>query len=148
MSAIFISHPLIQLTHVIYPLSCSSRMVRCMLCIFICFGGIKFKGSCRFIYSEGLLLVLEDRYITRHNSLWMNYHNLKFSILRSLHTAPTGYKRVWCLEWVHIINGAGLLIGGWQKLRVLYTTGRQRLNGWLFELNGVQDTCTLQVHLE
>ena len=67
MSAIFISHPLIQLTHVIYPLSCSSHMVRCMLCIFIYFGRIKFKGSCRFIYSEGLLLVLEDRFITRHN---------------------------------------------------------------------------------
>ena len=116
---------------VIYP----KIVLCCCTMYFYWFGEIKFISFCKFIYSESLLFVLEDRYIMLHRFTsfvtWeMNYHNLGFSIHQIRLTGPTGYKQVRCLEWVHIINGARLQIGGWQKFSV-YIKGRQRLNGWL-----------------
>ena len=91
-----------------------------VLYIFIVFREIKLICSCRFIFSEGLLFVLKDCYIMRNTFVtWlMNDHNLRFLILEILLTAPTGYKQVWYLEWVHIINEIKLLIRGYQKFGV------------------------------
>ena len=80
-------------------------------CVYILFGEIKFIDCCRFIYSEGLLFVLEVCYITRHSfnvNVICHFVNelRRFLILQITRTAPTGYKQVRYLEWIHIIYGA------------------------------------------
>ena len=76
----------------------------------------------------------------------MNHHDFKFSTLRILLTAPTGYKQVRYLERIHVVNGAMAHNRRMAEIVCFLHHGQAATDCWLFKLSGVRDMCKLQVY--